>query len=128
MGLSIQKDISAFDLLRRPEINYKDLKKCQDLSCVVEDPRVMEQIDVQAKYDGYLKRQEQEILERQKYDTMMIPDDFSYEGISGLSNEVVEKLKQIQPKTLGQASRISGITPASITILLVYLKRFEKVN
>jgi len=114
--------ISLAELLRRPEISYSDLKLFDKGS--VEVPlEAAEQIEIQIKYEGYIKHQEQEIEKFRKLENRKIPEGINYQGIIGLSNEVREKLSKIRPGSLGQASRISGVTPAAIAILMVHLKR-----
>jgi tRNA uridine 5-carboxymethylaminomethyl modification enzyme len=114
--------ISLAELLRRPEVSYSDLKIFDELSGRV--PReVTEQVEIEIKYEGYIKHQEQEIEKFKKLENKKIPSQINYHEISGLSNEVREKLSKIKPDSLGQASRISGVTPAAIAILMVHLKR-----
>ncbi len=84
-----------------------------------------EQVEIQVKYEGYIQRQEEEIQRNDRLQSLRVPGNFSYEGIPGLSREVVEKLQRLRPHSLGQASRISGITPAAITILAIHLKKFH---
>lgn len=88
-----------------------------------EHPQAAEQVEIQIKYAGYIARQQEEIAKAQRNENMLLPPEFDYSVISGLSNEVVAKLKDARPETLGKASRISGITPAAISLLLVYLKK-----
>ena len=85
-----------------------------------------EQLAIQARYEGYLERQEEQVKRFEKNEQMVIPDQFEYQNLSGLSNEIKEKLKNIRPGTLGQASRISGVTPAAITILQIHIKKMNK--
>jgi len=87
------------------------------------DDSVVEQVAIQAKYAGYIERQIKEIARTQRYDDLRLPDKFDYNNVTGLSLEVCEKLKKQIPETLGQASRIPGITPAAISLLLIYLKK-----
>ncbi len=90
---------------------------------ISEDPEVSLQIEIRAKYTGYIDRQQEEIERTKLHDMTKIPEDFDYEAIKSLSNEVRQKLRNHRPENLGQASRISGMTPAAISILLIYLKR-----
>lgn len=113
------------DLLRRPEINYPALMQIEELGPAVLEPSVAEQIDIQAKYEGYLTHQLAEIDRQKKYQTAQIPSSLDYNQVTGLSNEVRQKLNETKPTTLGQASRIPGITPAAISLLLVHLKKKE---
>lgn len=117
----LTKDQNAFDLLRRPEMEYATLM--QVLGPGVEDKKVAEQIEIQAKYAGYIERQQQDIAKLARYEQQRIPDDFCYDNISGLSSEVKQKLTEVKPTTIGMASRISGVTPAAVSLLLVQLKK-----
>lgn len=118
-GEILEREYSAADLLKRPAISYAHLFD-------VIDPKVAEQVDIQAKYAGYIVRQTEEIARSERSDDVKIPDSFDYKSISGLSNEIVAKLTKTKPQTIGQASRISGVTPAAISLLLVFLKKFRK--
>jgi tRNA uridine 5-carboxymethylaminomethyl modification enzyme len=89
----------------------------------IEDESAIAQIEIQAKYRGYIDRQREEVVRREQHEETVLPSDMDYTDVRGLSNEVQQKLKQHRPETLGQASRISGITPAAISLLLVHLKR-----
>jgi len=109
---------SAIEVLRRPEVRYADL--------VTEAPapaEVAEQLEVQVKYEGYIERQREEVARRREFEGLPLPGDLDYRGVKGLSVEVQQKLNRHRPETIGQASRISGITPAAISLLLVHLKR-----
>lgn len=119
----LQVDCRATDVLKRPEIKYDHLQQLPDLNLPKLPESVAEQVEIQSKYAGYIARQQQDIARLQHYETMSIPDNFNYKVISGLSNEVVQKLMQIKPATIAQAGRISGITPAALSLLLVYLKK-----
>lgn len=119
----MSKEASLEDLIRRPEVNYTDLMKIEGLGPAIEDSQASEQIEIQTKYAGYIDRQLDEIAKKKRNEDTKIPRDFDYQQISGLSNEVVAKLKDACPETIGKASRISGITPAAISLLLVYLKK-----
>jgi len=90
---------------------------------LVGDAAVASQVEIQAKYQGYVERQHEEIARQERYETMALPRDLDYRSVRGLSIEVQQKLNQHKPETIGQASRISGITPAAISLLLVHLKR-----
>ncbi len=114
-------------LLRRPEISYAKL--CEiDGHCPVEDTTIQESIEISIKYEGYIKRQLQHIEKFKKLEKKSIPENFPYDAISGFSNEVAEKLSKIRPASVGQASRISGITPAAISLLLVSLERHKRIK
>jgi tRNA uridine 5-carboxymethylaminomethyl modification enzyme len=119
----MSKEASIEDLIRRPEVRYNDLVKIEGLGPALEDSQASEQIEIQVKYAGYIDRQLDEIAKKKRNEDTMIPLDFDYKQISGLSNEVVAKLSDARPETIGKASRISGITPAAISLLLVYLKK-----
>ena len=119
----MSKEASLEDLIRRPEVRYSDLMKIEGLGPAIVDTQAAEQIEIQTKYAGYIDRQLDEIAKKQRNEDTLIPNDFNYQQISGLSNEVVAKLKDARPETIGKASRISGITPAAISLLLVYLKK-----
>lgn len=111
------------ELLRRPHVTYKSLMDIEKLGPGVDDEDVAEQVEIQCKYAGYIDRQQEEIQKQQRHENTVIPADMDYLIIKGLSNEVSQKLQQHRPGTIGQALRISGITPAAISILLVYLKK-----
>ncbi|MGV2873117.1 tRNA uridine-5-carboxymethylaminomethyl(34) synthesis enzyme MnmG [Colwellia sp. E150_009] len=119
----MSKEASLEDLIRRPEVRYSDLMKIEGLGPAIADTQAAEQIEIQTKYAGYIDRQLDEIAKKQRNEDTLIPVDFDYTQLSGLSNEVVAKLKDACPETIGKASRISGITPAAISLLLVYLKK-----
>ena len=113
----------VFDLLKRPTVTYAKLAKLGIVENPVLDPQVQEQIDIQIKYAGYINRQTEEIMRSQRSEEQTIPSDFDYTIISGLSKEIVEKLSKTKPQTIGQAMRISGVTPAAISLLVVHLKK-----
>ncbi|MGA0891531.1 MAG: tRNA uridine-5-carboxymethylaminomethyl(34) synthesis enzyme MnmG [Burkholderiaceae bacterium] len=116
--------MSAADILRRPATRYEAIEPyLQRGEQPVPSASALEQVLIQLKYSGYLSRQQQEVDRQKQLLETAIPDDFVYQGLAGLSNEMVQKLQTIQPRTLDQASRISGVTPAAISILLVYIKR-----
>lgn len=121
----LEREYSAMDLLRRPKITYVKLMQIENLGPSVNDVSVAEQIDIQAKYEGYLTHQLAEIARQKKYESAHIPASIDYNEVIGLSNEVRQKLNQIKPTTLGQAKRIPGITPAAISLLLIHLKKQE---
>ncbi len=123
LGITLSHDGSALDLLRRPEVSYADLTALPGFGPPVVDVDVAAQIEVQAKYAGYLRRQREEIARQHRHEHTAIPSDFDYDTVRGLSNEVRAKLKRTLPATLGQAARISGVTPAAVSLLLVHLQR-----
>ena len=114
---------SLMELLRRPDINYAQLTALPGAGPGVEDTQVAEQVEIQAKYQGYIERQREEIARYEHYENLRLPEDIDYGSLRGLSVEVRQKLALHRPETLGQASRISGVTPAAVSVLLVYLKR-----
>ncbi|GHF90163.1 tRNA uridine-5-carboxymethylaminomethyl(34) synthesis enzyme MnmG [Thalassotalea marina] len=119
----ISRENSLEDLLRRPEVRYDDLMSIEGLGEPLADKQASEQVEIQIKYAGYIDRQLDDIAKKKRHEDTLIPVDFDYGQISGLSNEVVAKLSDAKPETIGKASRISGITPAAISLLLVYLKK-----
>ena len=119
----ISREASLEDLVRRPEVSYTDLMSIEGIGPACDNEQAAEQTEIQIKYQGYIDRQLQEIAKQQKHENTILPADFDYASVSGLSNEVVAKLTDAKPETLGQASRISGITPAAISLILVYLKK-----
>ena len=125
---SISQAMSFADLLRRPEITLSALIELdqlinQGIIFTEEAQSFQDEIGLQVKYEGYIKRQEEQIARFKKLERMKLPEDLVYKGLPGLSNEVVEKLTKVQPRSLGQASRISGVTPAALSVLQVHLKR-----
>ena len=120
---AMTKESRALDLLRRPELDYKKLSQIEALGPFTDNVAVAEQVEVQIKYEGYLDRQKIEIERARRYEDSQIPHDFNYVDVRGLSNEVRQKLLQHKPVTLGQAGRLSGITPAAISLLLVHIKK-----
>lgn len=122
LGEKLNKVTSAKELLRRPKVNYADLLQLMDREQDVADD-VAEQVVIQTKYSGYIDRQQNEIERLQRNENMQLPTDMDYKNVRGLSNEVREKLESARPVNLGQAARISGVTPAAVSLLLVHLKR-----
>ncbi|MBA6342790.1 tRNA uridine-5-carboxymethylaminomethyl(34) synthesis enzyme MnmG [Colwellia sp. MB02u-10] len=119
----LSRENNLEDLLRRPEVRYDDLVAIEGLGPKLADKQAAEQIEIQIKYAGYIDRQLDEIAKKKRHENTLIPVDYDFSQISGLSNEVVAKLSDARPETIGKASRISGITPAAISLLLVYLKK-----
>ncbi|NNE05922.1 MAG: tRNA uridine-5-carboxymethylaminomethyl(34) synthesis enzyme MnmG [Xanthomonadales bacterium] len=126
LGIRLSRETTALDLLKRPELDYVRLMGVEGIGPGVPDPQVSGQVEVQVKYSGYLKRQAEEIERNRRNEGQQIPADFDYQGVRGLSSELAEKLAQSRPETIGRASRIPGMTPAAISLLLVYLKRHRK--
>jgi len=122
IGQKMNKESNLLDLLRRPNITYQSLMGLSVAGEAVEDALVAEQVEIQAKYSGYIDRQKDEILRAQRNEDSKIPEQLDYSSINGLSNEVCEKFTRIRPTTVGQAGRIPGVTPAAISLLLVHLK------
>lgn len=120
---NLEREYSVWDLLRRPEIKYSELMVLEAMGPGVSCPKVAEQIDIQAKYSGYLARQEAEVAKQMAYEEHNIPYSFEYEQIPGLSAELKQKLAATKPETIAQAKRIPGITPAAISLILIYLKK-----
>ena len=119
----LQHDTRASDLLKRPEVHYQHLQKIPALDLPLLDQAVAEQVEIQSKYAGYIDRQQLDIERLKKHESTRLPIDFDYVNVVGLSSEVIQKLNAIQPISLGQAGRISGVTPASLSLLLVHLKK-----
>ena len=120
------REYSLHDLLKRPGLEYNDVAGLKGEP--VADPQVAEQVEIQAKYDGYIARQLDEIEQLRRYENTKLPADLDYDAMGGLSNEVKQKLNTLRPETLGVASRISGITPAAISQILIHLKKKNAVN
>ncbi len=120
-GKSLTHEYSLMELLRRPELSYQDLKNIKGKGS--DNIQVAEQIEIQARYDGYISRQQADIEKLKRQENTRLPVDLDYENISGLSNEVKQKLQSVRPATLAAASRIPGVTPAAISILLIHLKK-----
>jgi tRNA uridine 5-carboxymethylaminomethyl modification enzyme len=123
LGQAIEREYNLFDLLRRPAVCYADLMTFPGAGPGLDDAAVQEQLEIQAKYSGYVARQEEEIARHREYEDMPLPEDLDYLSLASLSIEVRQKLDKARPATLGQAGRISGVTPAAVSVLLVYLKR-----
>ena len=124
----LSREARLWEVLRRPGVSYKDTVELADLDDVIEDDKIIEQLEIQAKYAGYIDRQHDEIAKHQRHEATRMPVDLVYDQVSGLSAEVAEKLARIKPETIGQAARIPGITPAAISILLVHLKKRKLVE
>ncbi|MDQ5942486.1 MAG: tRNA uridine 5-carboxymethylaminomethyl modification enzyme [Pseudomonadota bacterium] len=127
LGKGIEREYTLFDLLRRPDVSYAALMTLTEANAgrlsPLDDLLVIEQIEIQAKYQGYIDRQQDEVARSLAHEETVLPDELDYSTVPGLSKEVQQKLAQHKPQTLGQASRIQGITPAAISLLLVHLKR-----
>ena len=136
LGKGIEREYKLADLLRRPEVRYADLMSLHTASggsFVADDlllsggdefsRAVVEQVEIQIKYAGYIARQQEDVLRQERYEELSLPQAMDYLAVRGLSIEVGQKLNKHRPETLGQASRISGVTPAALSLLLVHLKR-----
>jgi tRNA uridine 5-carboxymethylaminomethyl modification enzyme len=119
----LQREANLLDLLRRPEVTYNNIANLSGLESDVDDVSVTEQVQIQAKYAGYIERQQAEIARSLRYEDMALPPQMSFQQVPGLSSEVVEKLDKHRPETLGQAGRIQGVTPAAVSLLLVHMKK-----
>ena len=128
LGKGIEREYSLADLLRRPEVSYQDLMTLPGLTPGVNDTTVAQQVEIQTKYQGYIDRQYEEIARHEHAETARLPQNLDYRTVHGLSIEVQQKLNQHKPETVGQASRIQGMTPAAISLLLVHLKRGLKLR
>ena len=123
LNTPISREASFEDLLRRPEMDYAKLMSLEGFGPGIDDLQAAEQVQIQVKYSGYIQRQQEEIDKAIRHEHSLLPLDLDYQEVPGLSNEVIAKLNNHKPETVGQASRISGITPAAISILLVHMKK-----
>jgi len=128
LGKGIEREYTLYDLLRRPDVNYASLMTLPSAGEGLHDAAITEQVEIQAKYQGYIERQRDEIARQENYENTLLPSKMDYRQVRGLSIEVQQKLNQHQPETMGQAARISGMTPAAISLLLVHLKRGFKYS
>ncbi len=126
MDLPLSKEQTLFDLLKRPKVSYLGLAKLDMFGEAVTQVDLVEQIEIEAKYAGYILRQKEDIAKLRRSDSVKIPENLNLDKISGLSNEVKQKLRDHQPENIGMASRISGITPAAISLLLISIKKYRK--
>ncbi|MEA3412693.1 MAG: tRNA uridine-5-carboxymethylaminomethyl(34) synthesis enzyme MnmG [Pseudomonadota bacterium] len=122
LDIELSRDFSLEELLRRPEVDYTALMRLPGAGPGVSDDQVAEQVEIEARYSGYIERQREEIRRASRQEGLALPGEIDYSGIHGLSNEIRQKLTETRPATIGQASRIPGVTPAAISILLVHLK------
>lgn len=118
----ITREYSLLDFVKRPDLSYVDVAGIKSGE-VVDDPLVAEQVEIQIKYSGYIDRQSDEIDRLRRYENTLLPENFDYLSVAGLSNEAKQKLTEAKPETLARASRIPGITPAAVSLLLIYLKK-----
>ena len=122
----LTREYSLMDLLKRPEITYADIGTLK--GDAVSDPQVAEQVQIAAKYDGYIVRQLEEIEQMRRYENTILPNEIDYSLVGGLSNEIIQKMTDLKPETLGHASRIQGVTPAALSQLLIYLKKKHSIQ
>ncbi|HEY4529959.1 MAG TPA: tRNA uridine-5-carboxymethylaminomethyl(34) synthesis enzyme MnmG [Luteimonas sp.] len=126
LGIDISRECSGLDLLRRPELDYARVTSVAAFGPGVDDANVAEQVEIEAKYSGYLERQREEIARQKRNETTAIDPGFDYAVVRGLSAELRQKLEQVRPDTIGQAQRIPGMTPAAISLLLVHIARRQR--
>ena len=124
----MSKEQKLEEILRRPEANLDNLLKACNLDPIVSTDQAREQVEIQVRYQGYLEHEMEEIKKREQNEKTLLPLNFDYKNISALSNEVAQKLNEYKPETLGMASRISGVTPAAISILMVHLKKLNLIG
>jgi tRNA uridine 5-carboxymethylaminomethyl modification enzyme len=117
----LSREYNLAELLKRPQLGYSDLSAITGEATI--DAQVAEQVEIKAKYAGYIERQQVEIDRLRRHEKTALPADFDYSSIEGLSNEVKQKLSAAKPETLARASRIPGVTPAAVSLLLIYLKK-----
>ncbi|WP_281648067.1 tRNA uridine-5-carboxymethylaminomethyl(34) synthesis enzyme MnmG [Parendozoicomonas sp. Alg238-R29] len=122
----ISREYSLMELLKRPELNYQDVANLRGEA--VDNESVAEQVEIQSKYQGYIERQAEEIERLRRHEETALPENMDFDAITGLSNEIRQKLNDVRPATLGQASRIQGVTPAAISLLLIHLKKRSLVT
>jgi tRNA uridine 5-carboxymethylaminomethyl modification enzyme len=123
LGKPIEREYRLFDLLRRPEVDYVSLMSLPGAGDPITERSVIEQVEIEAKYQGYIERQQEDVEKSLAHEELALPLDMDYGQVHGLSIEVRQKLNQARPQTLGQASRVQGVTPAAISLLLVHIKR-----
>ncbi|MEC7121209.1 MAG: tRNA uridine-5-carboxymethylaminomethyl(34) synthesis enzyme MnmG, partial [Pseudomonadota bacterium] len=119
-GESLSKEQQAYDLLKRPNVTFAQVAELTDSQV---SPMVGEQIEIAVKYAGYIDRQQDEVSQLKRFEEAVLPFEFDYDAVSGLSNEIKIKLKNVRPATLAQAGRISGVTPAAVQLLMMTLKK-----
>jgi tRNA uridine 5-carboxymethylaminomethyl modification enzyme len=122
-GEKFQRDARVSDVLARPQVSYKALMQLPGIGPGLEAHAEAEQVEIQAKYAGYIERQKDEIARQKKHESILLPNSFDFANVKGLSNEVREKLTKTRPETVGQAARIPGVTPAAVSLLLIHLKK-----
>jgi tRNA uridine 5-carboxymethylaminomethyl modification enzyme len=127
-GAPLSRETTALEALRRPQLDYAALANLPGIGPAVMDPAVAEQVEIQTKYAGYVDQQREEVEKNRAQEHLVLPAELNYAEIQGLSVEIVQKMSRQRPETLGQAARISGVTPAAISILRIYLKRFRTLS
>jgi tRNA uridine 5-carboxymethylaminomethyl modification enzyme len=120
-----ERDFTLEELLRRPDVSYESLTSLPGAGPSVNDPEAGRQVEIQVKYQGYVDQQKSEIARFSKTEATRLPPDMDYNAVIGLSNEIREKLHRHRPETLGQLSRLSGMTPAAVSLMLVHLKKLQ---
>jgi len=123
IGQPIEREYNLFELLRRPNLSYAQVLALPGGGTGVDDLQVAEQVEIAAKYQGYIDRQNEEVEKSREQETLRLPVDLDYSQLTALSMEVRQRLQKARPETLGQAARLQGITPAAISVLLIYAKR-----
>ena len=123
LGKPITREYSLMQLLRRPEIRYQQLMQMFGVEESDISVEVIQQVEIQAKYSGYIDRQAEEIERNRNHEDTVLPETLDYASVRGLSSEMVQKFSELRPRNLGQASRIPGVTPAAISLLRIYLKK-----
>jgi tRNA uridine 5-carboxymethylaminomethyl modification enzyme len=123
LGDELRREARALELLARPNVSYHSLHRLPQVPKADVDPVVAEQVEIQAKYAGYIERQRDEIERQRAQEAVRLPVDFDFDRVRGLSTEVRETLNRVRPYTLGQAARIPGVTPAAVSLLLIHLRR-----
>ena len=126
LGRPLEREYTLSEILKRPNVSYRLLSEIDTEFKAIDEPSVTEQVEIQAKYEGYIDRQRQEVARQAAQTSTPIPREIDYVEVQGLSSEVRQKLQRFRPETIGQAGRISGVTPAAISLLLVHLKRFQR--
>ena len=126
LGQAIEREYSLYELLRRPNVSYRSLSLISNTKGALEDTSAREQVEIQAKYEGYISRQREEVDRREAQEMTPLPADLDYAQVRGLSIEARQTLARLRPETIGQAGRVSGITPAAISLLLVHLRQRRK--
>jgi tRNA uridine 5-carboxymethylaminomethyl modification enzyme len=123
LGEPLRREARALDLLARPNVGYAGIHALTGDPPEPVSVEVAEQLEIQARYDGYISRQQAEIERQREQESKALPDDFDFDQVRGLSAEVREKFNRVRPGTIGQAARIPGVTPAAVSLLLIHLKR-----